>query len=103
MPSYTHHIFVCENIRAADDPRGSCGAKGSADIRAAMKKEIASCGLKGSVRANSAGCLDQCEKGPTVVVYPEGIWYGGVTVDDVHEIIQSHIVEGKPVERLLID
>lgn len=90
-------------MRSVDDPRGSCGQKNSVDIRKAMKKEINSCGLKGSVRANSAGCLDQCEKGPTIVIYPEGTWYGGVSVDDVHEIIHSHIIEGKPVERLLID
>jgi (2Fe-2S) ferredoxin len=102
MP-YIHHIFVCENKRSPDDPRGSCGQKNSADIRVAMKKEISLCGLKGSIRANNAGCLDQCEKGPTVVVYPEGIWYGGVSVDDVHEIVHSHIIEDKPVERLLIN
>jgi (2Fe-2S) ferredoxin len=49
-----------------------------------------------------SGCLDQCEHGPTVVVYPDGVWYGRVTPDDVEEIIDSHIVNGKPVERLLI-
>ena len=54
------------------------------------------------MRANTSGCLDACEFGASVVVYPEQIWYGGVTVDDVEEIIQSHIINNKPVERLFI-
>jgi (2Fe-2S) ferredoxin len=59
-------------------------------------------GLKATVRANKAGCLDQCEHGPTVVVYPEAVWYGKVTPADVDEILQQHIQLGKPVERLRI-
>jgi (2Fe-2S) ferredoxin len=59
-------------------------------------------GLSPDVRANSAGCLDACEFGVTVVVYPEQIWYGGVTINDVEEIIQSHILKNRPVERLYI-
>jgi (2Fe-2S) ferredoxin len=54
------------------------------------------------VRANKAGCLDQCEPGPTVVVYPEAVWYGGVTEADVDQIIDEHIVAGRPIERLII-
>lgn len=102
MPSYTHHIFVCENIRDESDPRGCCGAKGSAEIREAFKNEIKQRGLKGVVRANKAGCLDQCESGPTVVVYPEAVWYGHVSKEDVTEIMDSHIAGGNPVERLRI-
>lgn len=59
-------------------------------------------GLNTKVRANSAGCLDACEYGPTVVVYPEQVWYGGVTTADVNEIVESHIIGGSPVERLKI-
>jgi (2Fe-2S) ferredoxin len=99
---FQHHIFVCENLRPEDDPKGCCGRKGSADVRDAMKKEIKQRGLRGLVRANQSGCLDACAFGPSVVVYPEGVWYGGVTVEDVPEIIESHIINGKPVERLLI-
>jgi (2Fe-2S) ferredoxin len=102
MPQFTHHIFVCENIRPDDDPRGSCGAKGSTEIRAKFKEEIKKRGFKGVVRANKSGCLDQCAKGPTIVIYPEAIWYGGVSVNDVEEIMNSHIEDGKPVERLII-
>ena len=99
---FRHHVFVCENVRPADDPRGSCGAKGSAAIRDALKEEIGKRGLKKVVRANSAGCLDACADGPSIVVYPEGVWYGHVRVEDVPEIVESHLVNGVPVERLRV-
>ncbi len=99
---YRHHVFVCENHRPPDDPRGCCAAKGSEAIRAAFKEEIARRGLKGEVRANAAGCLDCCADGPTVVVYPEGVWYGHVRLEDVPEIVERHLVNGVPVERLLL-
>jgi (2Fe-2S) ferredoxin len=99
---FRHHVFVCENRRPNDDPRGSCGAKGSEAIREALKEELARRGLKGAVRANAAGCLDACAHGPSIVVYPEGVWYGGVRVEDVPEIVESHLVNGVPVERLRI-
>jgi (2Fe-2S) ferredoxin len=99
---FRHHVFVCENERPPDDPRGSCGAKGSAAIREALKAELARRGLKKVVRANSAGCLDACADGPSIVVYPEGVWYGHVRVEDVPEIVESHLVNGIPVERLRI-
>ena len=97
---FRHHVFVCENRRDPSDPRGSCGAKGSAAIRDALKEELARRGLKKIVRANSAGCLDQCSHGVTVVVYPEAVWYGRVTVDDVDRIVREHLVGGRPVEDL---
>lgn len=100
MARFRHHVFVCENRRPDGDPRGSCAAKGSPAIREAFKAELKKRGLKGLVRANSAGCLDACATGPTVVVYPEGVWYGGVTVADVPEIVESHLLGGRPVERL---
>ena len=97
---FRHHVFVCENRRPDDDPRGCCAAKGSEEIRDAFKAEIYRRGLKGQIRANGAGCLDNCAQGPTVVVYPEGVWYGHVRVEDVPEIVESHLVNGVPVERL---
>lgn len=100
MANFERHIFVCCNERAADHPRGSCGQKGGAEVRGAFKKQLKERGLKGGVRANEAGCLDQCEHGVTVVVYPEQVWYGFVRVEDVPEIVESHIVNGQPVERL---
>ena len=102
MSRFRHHVFVCENRRPEDDPRGCCACKGSEEIRAALKAELKRRGLKGLVRANAAGCLDACPHGPAMVVYPEGVWYGGVRVEDVPQIVEQHLVGGKPVERLLI-
>lgn len=102
MPSFQRHVFVCTNERPADDPRGCCKAKGGVEVRDKMKAELKARGISKLVRANNAGCLDQCERGVTVVVYPEQVWYGGVTVDDVAEIIDKHLVGGQVVERLLI-
>lgn len=97
---YRRHIFVCTNRRSDDHPKGSCAAKGSEEVRALFKEELEKLGLKGQVRANAAGCLDQCAFGVSVVVYPEGVWYSRVTPDDVREIVDQHIVGGRPVERL---
>jgi (2Fe-2S) ferredoxin len=99
---FRHHVFVCTNRRPPDDPRGSCGCKGSDALRDAFKGELKRRGLKGLARANAAGCLDACAHGPTVVVYPEGVWYGGVTPEDVPEIVERHLVGGEVVARLLI-
>lgn len=102
MKRFEKHIFVCENKRPDGHPKGCCADKNSLEVRALFKKRIKELGLNTSVRANAAGCLDACEYGVTVVVYPEQIWYGGVTVDDVDEIIQEHILKNFPVERLKI-
>jgi len=99
---YRFHVFVCENTRPPDAPRGSCGAKGSAQVRQALKDELLRRGLHDGVRANSAGCLDACAHGPVLVVYPEGVWYGRVRPEDVPEIVASHLERGVPVERLRI-
>jgi (2Fe-2S) ferredoxin len=100
VPPYERHVFVCENVRPDDDPKGCCRQKGSAEIRARLKAAVKGAGLAGRVRINASGCLDQCAHGVTVVVYPEGVWYGHVTLADVDEIFESHIVAGRPVERL---
>ena len=102
MARFQRHVFICTNERGPDDPRGCCRARGSVEVAAAFKKNLYDRGLKRIVRANKAGCLDQCARGVTVVVYPEGIWYGGVTVDDVDEIIERHVLGGEPVERLVL-
>jgi (2Fe-2S) ferredoxin len=97
---FEHHVFVCENRRPEGAPRGCCAGKGSAAVREALKSELSRRGLQGRVRANAAGCLDACDRGVALVVYPEGVWYGGVTVADVPEIVERHLVSGQPVERL---
>lgn len=102
MPGFERHLFICINERACDHPRGCCKSKGGENVRTAFKRELATRGLQKRIRANKAGCLDQCEYGITVVVYPEQVWYGGVTVDDVSEIIERHIVGGEYVTRLML-
>jgi (2Fe-2S) ferredoxin len=101
-PGFERHLFVCTNQRAADHPRGCCDGAGGADLLFRFKKALSDRGLKGRLRANKAGCLDHCEHGPVVVVYPEGVWYGGVAPADVESIVDEHLVGGRPVERLLI-
>ena len=102
MAGFTRHVFICVNERGPDDPRGCCKARGGDAVAAAFKSKLHGRGLKRIVRANKAGCLDQCAQGVTLVVYPEGVWYGHVTPDDVDEIIERHILGGEPVERLVL-
>lgn len=102
MPRFQRHIFTCIHERSADSPRGCCAAKGSEDVAAALKAQLHAAGLRRIVRANKSGCLDQCSRGTTMVVYPEGVWYGGVGLGDVDEIIRRHIIGGEIVERLVI-
>jgi (2Fe-2S) ferredoxin len=100
MAGFERHIFICTNKRPPENPRGCCDPEGLGELQLVFKRELAARGLKSRVRANKAGCLDQCEHGPNVVIYPEGVWYGGVTAEDVAEIVESHIVNGVPVARL---
>lgn len=101
---FERHIFVCENSRNSDHPRGCCLEKGGDSIRTFFKKEIIEHNLSGKVRANSAGCLDFCERGPVVVIYPEGTWYKIDNPEtDVKEIIELHCIQGKIVERCEIN
>lgn len=99
---YTKHVFICTNERDPGDPRGCCKQRGGADVRDAFKKALKARGLNGAMRANNSGCLDACVFGASMVVYPDCVWYGGVTVDDVDEIIESHLLNDVPVARLLI-
>ncbi len=103
MPSFTHHVLICGNRRSEGHPRGSCDPSGSEAIRNAFKKEMKNAGFGQLVRANHAGCLDQCEHGPVVVIYPQGIWYGKVTVNDVSRIVARTIVGGEILSDLVID
>jgi len=102
MGRFQRHVFVCLNERPADHPRGCCALHGSAQVRDALKDELKRRGLASVVRANNAGCLDACDHGAVLVIYPEGIWYGKVTVDDVPEIIERTILAGEVIQRLVI-
>lgn len=102
MHTFKKHIFVCINERPPDDPRGCCSAKGSMPLQEHFKIEVKKRGLKSTVRANKSGCLDHCAFGPSVVIYPDGVWYTVRTIEDVNEIMDRHIEKGEVVERLLM-
>lgn len=102
MPAFERHVFVCHNVRPEGAPRPSCTANGTSELHAQLQQLAKAAGLPGKVRINKSGCLDQCEHGPTVVVYPEAVWYGHVQPEDAAEIVAEHLVAGRPVERLRI-
>ncbi len=102
MSKFTSHIFVCCNQRESGHPRGCCDPEGSEELRAAFKNELKKRGLGPLVRANSAWCLDQCELGPAVVIYPQAIWYGNVQVEDVPRIVEQTVIGGQVIEELAI-
>jgi (2Fe-2S) ferredoxin len=103
MSIFERHLFVCQNRRAPGHPKGSCAEKEAAAALDRLKQLAFEAGLQGRVRINSAGCLGLCAEGLTIVVYPEAVWYGRVTLDDVDEVFNEHVRNGRPVERLRID
>ncbi len=98
---YHRHIFCCVNERPGDDPRGCCLAKGSPALRDYMKTQVRKLKIK-KTRVNASKCLDRCELGPTMVIYPEGVWYTYRCEADVDEILQTHVIGGGRVERLML-
>ncbi len=102
MSYYKHHVFFCCNKR--DPPEACCANHHASEMQSYAKQKIKELGLngKGHVRMNKAGCLDRCEEGPVIVVYPEAVWYTYIDRDDIDEIIDSHLVHGRVVERLKI-
>jgi (2Fe-2S) ferredoxin len=101
MSRFKYHLFVCENQRDPEDPKGCCAAKGSTDFVAALREKVKAAGLAAQVRINSSGCLSNCARGPAMVVYPEGIWYSNVKITDLNDIFEQHLQGGVPVKRLL--
>lgn len=100
MSFFQHHVFFCTNQRANGE--ACCNDHGANDIRAYAKDRVKALGSKiaGRVRINSAGCLDRCNEGPVLVIYPEAVWYTYVDKHDVDEIIDEHLMHGRVVERL---
>ncbi len=101
MAYYKAHVFCCTNERPPGHERGCCKEKGAEKLRNYIKARVKELGLK-DVRINNAGCLDRCELGPTMVIYPEGVWYTYATIADAEEIIERHLLKGEHVERLLL-
>jgi len=95
------HVFMCVNERPEGHPRGCCKARGAEALRDYMKSKSKGLGLS-KLRINQAGCLDRCELGPTMVIYPEGIWYTVRTEADIDEVLETHLKNGGRVERLML-
>jgi (2Fe-2S) ferredoxin len=100
QPKY--HVFICASCRINGTQKGFCHAKGSVDLIQRFMEEIDECDLSSDVMVTNTGCFGICDKGPVVVVYPEGTWYGNVTEDDVAEIVEQHFENGEKVESLVI-
>ena len=98
---YDYHIFCCVNERPDSAVRGCCKKKNSLILRNHMKKKVNELGLQ-RVRINQSGCLDKCESGPIMVIYPEGVWYSFKNFKDVEDIINEHLLKGKIVKRLVL-
>jgi (2Fe-2S) ferredoxin len=98
---YTKHIFICTNDKPA--PKKCCSSEAGMELVNAFKESLTAKGLQGQIRAQKAGCLDTCAFGPSMVVYPEGIHYGHVKLEDVEEIVTKHLIGNEPVERLKLD
>ena len=103
MPRFRKHLFICNNKRSEDDPRGSCSEKNSGSLIDYAKKRIHELGLKGEIRVNKAGCLDACAYGPAMVVYPDDTWYSPKTKNGIEVILEKHILNNKIAEELVID
>ena len=99
---FKKHIFICTNQRI-DSTRKSCGEECGMALVKAFKKALKEKNLKGVMRAQRSGCLDACDFGPSMVVYPEGIFYGGVQLSDVAELVNEHLIHDRPVQRLITD
>jgi (2Fe-2S) ferredoxin len=99
---YRYHVFFCVNRRENGEP--CCADKGAQAMRDYAKDRVKALGLagRGQVRVNQAGCMDRCNEGPCIVIYPEGVWYTYVDREDVDEIIEQHLRHGRIVERLRI-
>jgi (2Fe-2S) ferredoxin len=101
LPFYQRHVFFCTNQRPDGHPRGCCKAKDSEKLRNYMKARAKELGLK-RVRINSSGCLDRCELGPTLVIYPEGVWYKCESIADADRILLEHVQDGNRVIELML-
>lgn len=102
MPKPVRHVFVCTQQRPLGHPRGSCQHKGATEVLQAFWAELQKRGAHDRIAITYSGCLGPCDEGANVLVYPEGVLYGGVAKQDVPEIFDRHLEGGEPVERLLV-
>ncbi len=99
MEPFRYHVYACQQEKPGNAP--CCAARGSAAVLEALRREIAAQGLMNDVQVTTCGSLGMCERGPNLVVYPDGVWYSGVQAADVPELVREHLAHGRPVERLV--
>lgn len=102
MVTPKYHVFACTSCRTNGVQKGLCHTKNSVSIVDRFMEEIEDRGLSGDVMITNTGCFGICSRGPIAVVYPEGIWYGNLTPEDVENIVESHFENGEPVKKLMI-
>jgi (2Fe-2S) ferredoxin len=98
MEPFKYHVYACQQEKPGNAP--CCSARGSAAVLDTLRKELAAQNLLDIVQVTTCGSIGMCERGPNLVVYPEGVWYAGVKVEDVAELVREHFVHGRAVERL---
>ena len=99
---YRVHLFFCTHRRSEEYQRRGCGHHGAEHLAKTLKEEVKARGLNKEVRVNMAGCLHRCRHEPVVVIYPEGVWYRFDTEADLREILETHVIGGGRVTRLLL-
>lgn len=99
VPKPMRHIFVCRNFRDASTRKHSCEAKGASEIYEAFRRLRAEAGLTAETKLTKVKCFGKCEYGPNAVIYPDNVWYCGLEADDVREIVEEHLLKGRPVRR----
>jgi len=99
---FEKHVFCCINKRSDSNPKGCCSSKDSEKLQIELKTKIKDLKLNKKIRINKSGCLDRCELGPVMVIYPEGVWYSFKNSKDIDEILNTHLLNDKIVERLKI-
>ena len=99
---YTKHIFICTNQRPEGAAKPSCGEEHGMALVSEFKKQVKEKGLSVEIRAHKTGCLDVCDFGPALVVYPEGVFYQHVQISDVAEIVEEHLIANRVVQRLVL-
>jgi len=103
MSYYQKHIFICTNVR--DNGKKCCGEGRAQELFEYAKSRMQQLQMHGKnmVRVNKAGCLDRCALGPVLVIYPEAVWYAYQTQEDIDEIIDEHVINGRVVTRLMLE
>lgn len=102
MAKRDRYVFICMNERPPGHPRGSCHERGAVQLAERFAMLLMDKDLVNNVRIIRTSCLDTCEAGVTLAVYPDDVWYGRVSAEDVEEIVERHFVGGEPVERLTL-